>query len=112
MAERQDARYEETTDPHNPPQAVVNPQARNTAFWSYLGPLIAVFAIIALALAYWSGRGSGGERDGNTLNPSIGTTGERIDDNKPARDLEQGGGDPAPRPGSTQQELEERGTGN
>jgi hypothetical protein len=67
-----------------------------------------LFVILGLALLYWARREPGGDLDDNTLNPSIGTTGERATDSEP-RDLNQGGGDPASRPGSTKEEVEERG---
>jgi hypothetical protein len=43
-------RYEETTDPNNPPNSVVNPNVRRTALRSYLGPLIVFFAVVGIGL--------------------------------------------------------------
>jgi len=48
--------------------------------------------------------------DENSLNPAIGTSGEKLKDDNSSRDLEQGGGDPRTRPGNTADELKNRGT--
>jgi len=106
MAEPRDPHYEETEHPRNPPEAVLTRRVRRSALGSYLGTLVVLFVIIGLALLYWSSRGPGQSRDDNTLRPEIGTTGEQRQNGAPSRDLTQGGGDPAPRPGSTQEELE------
>ena len=49
-------RYEDTVDPRNPPNSVINPHVRTTAFWAYLGPILAMFIIIGIALIYWMTR--------------------------------------------------------
>jgi hypothetical protein len=89
-------RYE-TTDPKNPPYSVTNKAVRSAALVSYLGPLVALFIVVGLALVYWANRGPvyDGVEDGR-----IGTTGSA---GTP------GGFDPAPRPDSTRDELESRG---
>jgi hypothetical protein len=110
MAERQDPRYEETDDPRNPPNAVTNKGARRAAVWAYLGPIIALFVIIGIAMLYWARRDPGRVHDENSLNPAIGTSGEKLKDDNSSRDLEQGGGDPRTRPGNTADELKNRGT--
>lgn len=111
MAEPRDPQYEETEHPRNPPQAVLNRNVRRAALGTYLGPLVVLFVIIGLALLYWARREPGRDLEDNTLNPSIGTTGERANENEnePARNLDQGGGDPASRPDSTKEEIDERG---
>ena len=112
MAEQQDPHYEETENHRNPPNAVINPRARSQAFWSYMGPMIALAAVMAIALIYWLGRPPGRDHDENTLNPSTGTTGEKLRDNNPATDRDQGGFDPAPKPDNTRDELKDRGADN
>jgi hypothetical protein len=109
MTERREPHYEETEHPRNPPNAVLNRGARNAALRSYLGPIIILFIIVGLALLFWVRRAPGRDADDNTLNPATGTTGEQLKDNNPARDLSQGGGDPAPKPDSTSDELKDRG---
>ena len=109
MAEARDPQYGETEHPRNPPQAVTNRGARGAALRSYLGPIVVLFVILGLALLYWARRDPGRDFDDNTLNPTTGTTGEQLKNDEPARELNQGGGDPAPRPDSTQEELKDRG---
>jgi hypothetical protein len=93
--------YEETTDPHNPPAAVVKPQARTAALVTFLGGIILFFVLFGAALLFWTitSRTSGDE----LREPAaVGTSGERFE-TKP------GGFDPAPEHGSTSSELEYRG---
>jgi len=49
-------RYEDTVDPHNPPNSVLQPNVGSTALWAYLGPIVALFIIIGIALIYWATR--------------------------------------------------------
>ena len=109
MAEqhRDPAARDETTDPQNPPNSVVNPEVRSFAFWSYVGPLLALFAVIAIALLYWMARPSGTDGDGRNYNPAVGTSGSSQTDR--GRDAKHGGGDPAPRPDNARDEIDERG---
>ncbi|MGE0446095.1 MAG: hypothetical protein AB7P99_12780 [Vicinamibacterales bacterium] len=108
MAERPNPHYEDTNDPHYPPKAVLNKNVRRAAVWVYVGPLIALLAIVGIALLYWLGRPPG-RTEGDGLNPATGTTGEQ----RPATEREgqpqQGGGDPSPQPDSTRDEIEFRG---
>ena len=98
-------RYDETRDPHNPPNVMVNSHTRNLAFWSYVGPLLAFCAIVAVGLVYWLSRGPVAPDPGDVAeSQSIGTAGER----SPATDTP-GGGDPAPRPNSAADEVRFRG---
>jgi hypothetical protein len=106
-----DRQYDETVDPKNPPNSVLQPAARTAALTSYLGGIVVLFVIIGLALVYWNASGrriaqdpglraAGEARD----NAEIGTAGER-DPNLSSP----GGGSADPRPGDTSDELEFRG---
>jgi hypothetical protein len=106
-----DRQYDETVDPKNPPNSVLQPAARTAALTSYLGGIIVLFVIVGLALVYRSASGrriaqDPGERGDRTAqeNREIGTAGERSPDPSSP-----GGFDPAARPGSTSDELEFRG---
>jgi hypothetical protein len=106
-------RYEETTDPKNPPNSVINPEVRRTAFRSYLGPLVVFFIVAGIGLLYWANRPPliSGANDGRQEIGTAGTTNDRADvvgergnsDDTPA------GRDPASRPDSTADELRDRG---
>jgi hypothetical protein len=108
MVERQDPHYEDTEAPRNPPNAVTNRDARRQALWSYLGPIIILFVIIGIAMIYWARREPGRTNDDRTLNPAIGTTGERLGDENQSG-YPQDGGDPNRRPANTADELKYRG---
>lgn len=100
-------RYEDTTDPRNPPNSVVNREVRGTALRSYLLPLIALFLVAGLGLIYWANRSPVMNDD-----PSeVGTTGDRQDvvGERGNRTDTPGGFDPQPQPDSTADELERRG---
>jgi hypothetical protein len=103
-------RYEDTRDPRNPPNSVVNREVRKTALRAYLLPLVALFVVAGLALLYWANRSPIVTED-----PSqIGTTGDQRDIvGERGDDPDSPGGfDPAPRPGSTREEIERRGGGS
>jgi len=108
MAERPDPHYEETNDPHNPPNAVLNRDVRRAAVWVYVGPLVVLLIIVGIALLYWMGRGPVSQQDADSLNPAAGTTGEQTPGEE-RREQQQGGFEPAPRPDSTRDEVESRG---
>ena len=103
-------RYEETTDPRNPPNSVINESVRRTALGSYLGPLVVFFLVVGMALIYWANRGpvvpdpEDREQIGTTGSPSDrdDVAGERSRDDTP------GGSNPDPRHGSTASEVEYR----
>jgi|SRR4051812_7903257 len=95
-------RYEETNDPNLPPNVMVNKTTRNNAFWSYMGPVIALFVIFAIAMVYWMSRNDGTRPNGD--NQVIGTSGETG-----GTDQKEGGFQPAPKPGNTGDEVEHRG---
>lgn len=98
-------RYEETVDPKNPPNAIINQPTINRAFWSYVGPILALFVIAGIALLYWMSRGPVEQRPASAPGgDAIGTAGERAPD--PGSP---GGFEPRPRPGSTADELKVRG---
>lgn len=48
--------YEETRDPRNPPNSVLQPRVRRAARWSFLTPIIALTVIAGLLWMYWSGQ--------------------------------------------------------
>lgn len=94
-------RYDETVDPRNPPRAVINPRARSKALYVYLGGVILLFLVVALAFLSWPGVDRDVARI-DTIEPQpVPTTGERLP----------GGGQPGGTPGSTAGELERRGAG-
>lgn len=111
MVEPRDPHREETEDPRNPPQAILNKDVRRGALASYLGPLVVLVVVLGLVLLYWVRREPGRDDDPNTLNPTIGTTGEKVNERQVDRQeqLQQGGGDPASRPDSTKDDIESRG---
>lgn len=89
---------DETVDPRNPPNSVVNSAVRTTALWAYLGPIVGLFVIVAIVLLYWMARDS--RPDDETLGSEpVGTAGT----------VTPGGREPAPHPKNTQEELKRRG---
>jgi hypothetical protein len=96
MAEQRDDRVghnrEETTQPENPPNSVLSRGARRAAVWSYFAPVVVLFAVIGVALVYWSNQPR--RADVTTAPSEIGTTG-RTD----------GGFNPAPRPDDPRDEV-------
>src|SRR5688572_5222804 len=98
MAKEHTDRSDEITDPHNPPEVLLKPEARRAAVWSYLGPVVALFVIAGVAMLYWISRGPA-PNDARTDDAAIGTVG---------RDSP-GGGDPQGPFNSTEDELKYRG---
>jgi hypothetical protein len=90
--------YDETRLPENPPNSVLSRSARRGALLSYLGPVVVLFVIVGLGLAYWS-----------TRRPSIPDRPDRDQAVGTSGDTTPGGFDPEPRAGSTVAELEQRG---
>lgn len=89
-------RYEETTQPQNPPNSVLNKDARRAAVMSYFVPVVILFVVLGVVLVYWSNQPahSGNEpRDQR----EIGTAG-RTD-----------GGNPEPQPDNPRDEIKYRG---
>lgn len=100
-------RYEETTDPRNPPSSVLRPAARRSAVWTYVGGITAVFLIVAAVFAYRAVTDGAGDSELDAPEGSaVGTSGD------PGRtDPSPGGFDPAPDRDSTRDELEFKGVG-
>jgi hypothetical protein len=99
-------RDEDPNAPQNPPTSVVNPRVRRAALWTYVGPLVAFFVAVGVALGYFATRPPDRqttdddrqaleEREPN----AIGTTG----------DPRPGGHSPDPVPATPREEIEERG---
>jgi hypothetical protein len=93
----QTEQYGETVDPHNPPNAVFNRDVRRGAWWLYVFPLIVVCVVAGIALLYWMT--NDGTPSDDAREP-IGTAGEEL--------RQDGGGDPASRPGGTSEEVDRR----
>jgi hypothetical protein len=90
-------RYDETNHPQNPPNSVLNRDARRATVWSYFVPIVVLFVVIGVALVYWSNRPEHSQAE-SAQRPEVGTVGS-----------DQGGFDPAPRPGDTDAEIDRRG---
>ena len=101
-------RYDETEQPRNPPNSVVQPAARRTAVRTFVGGIALFFVIAAAAFFVWSTtdrQTTAG--DATYTDPSaIGTSGERM-----PREGSPGGFDPAGQRDDTQDEIEFRGGG-
>lgn len=92
-------RYDDTHDPKNPPQAVTQPRARNAALVSFVGSLVVFFALVGVALLFWTvAHPRPAAREG--MENVVGTSGYYSTE---------GGHDPVRRPGSTRDELKFRG---
>ncbi len=102
-----------TGDPRHPPHSVVNSGVRRAALWAYVGPIVVLALVVAFAFVYWARRPEGRTGAPNELRPEIGTTGEqqRGGERDTPSTRQQGGGDPAPRPDSSREELRDRGVG-
>ena len=101
-----DLHKEETTAPQNPPNAVLQPRARRSAVWTFVGGIAVVFLIVAAVYAYRSMTDTGGDSELDVTEPSaVGTAGDREVPDSP------GGFDPDPDHDSTASELEFRGVG-
>ena len=100
-----DPHYEETVAPQNPPNAMVNREARKSWLASSVG-VVAILCLIFAAGFAWIlvQRELGKGRVDSSIGEAEGTSGEHQ-----AREDTPGGFDPAPRPSSTRDELEYRG---
>jgi hypothetical protein len=102
--DRKDPHYEETTDPANPPNAVVTPEVHKSGaagvvgMWYYLGPLVLIVVVGLAALYFWTNT----DRERRNDSSAIGTIGGDSDETTP------GGFDPKPDSGSTRDEIEFR----
>lgn len=90
--------YETTRHPDNPPNSVLKSSARTRALWSYLGPVIALFVIVGIALVYW-----------NTRQPTAPTRPDRDQAIGTAGETTPGGDAPQVHPNTTADELKFRG---
>lgn len=97
MAEPYDK--DETTAPENPPNAVLNPRVRRAAVWTYLGPLVAFFVVVGIALFYVATRPPDRVTNEERAWNVTGTTGETAP----------GGHSPDIVPATPEKEIEERG---
>jgi hypothetical protein len=93
-------RYHDTYDPKNPPNSVLRPRARSAALWSFVGSLVVFFALIAVALLFWTV---------SHPRPSAEEERERVIGTSGYYSTE-GGHDPVRRPHDTRGELKFRGT--
>jgi hypothetical protein len=107
--------YEETLKRTNPPAALVSRSTRNLVFWSYLGPIIVLFVIIAAGFGFWIWRNASAANAGNQRTYAVGTTGTE-GDNGYSTDYKPGSGpggyDPqnvVGSPNRTDSELHRRG---
>ena len=87
-------RRSETSDPANPPNSVLQPAARSSAVWTYVGGIAAVFLIVAAVFAYWSVTDRGGDSELDREPSTVGTAGS---DN--SAEESPGGFDPVPEHG-------------
>lgn len=90
-------RYDETTQPQNPPNSVLNKGARRAAVLSYFVPVVVLFVVIGIALVYWSNQPAQSQSEARDR-AAIGTAGRT-----------EGGSQPEPRPDSPRDEIKYRG---
>jgi hypothetical protein len=90
-------RYEETSQPQNPPNSVLSKDARRGVVLSYFVPVVVLFAVVGLGLVYWANRPEGAGTSAPDRS-EVGTVG-RTD----------GGFQPDPKPGSVSKEIDYRG---
>ena len=107
--ENVDPQYEETTAPQNPPNSMVRPSARRGWLASSLGTVMLLFTVVAAVFVWVMVQRNLGSGPLHRSDPrAIGTAGTQDDrfrsDNSP------GGFNPTPRPGSTADELNRRGS--
>lgn len=71
--------YDDTLKRTNPPGALVSRSTRNLVFWSYLGPIIVLFVVIAAGFGYWVWRNASATNPSNQRTYAVGTTGTQGD---------------------------------
>ena len=91
---------EETNNPKNPPNAVLRPRARSAALRWFLGSLVAFFALVGVALLFWSAANP---------RPSVRAEQKRVVGTSGYYSTE-GGHNPVRRPGNTRAELTFKGS--
>jgi hypothetical protein len=97
-----DRHYEETGNPKNPPNSVLQPAARRATVATFVGGIVVFFLIVGVALVYWNASNRRIDPDPGlreTDGQEIGTAGERTP----------GGGSADPSLDSPRDELEFRG---
>jgi hypothetical protein len=90
-------RYEETTEPQNPPNSVLSKDARRATVLSYFVPIVVLFVVVGIALVYWSNQPEHSQTQDRDRS-EIGTVG-RTD----------GGNQPETRPDTVRDEIQYRG---
>ena len=92
-------RYDDTHDPKNPPQSVMQPKVRSAALFSFVGSLVVFFVLVGAALLFWTvAHPRPAAREG--MENVVGTSGYYSTE---------GGHNPVRRPGNTRDELKFRG---
>ena len=92
-------RYDATSNPKNPPNSVLGPRVRSAALHLFIGSLVAFFLLVGVALLFWT-----------VANPRPAATQQRESVGGPSGYYStEGGHNPDPRPGNTQDELKFRG---
>jgi len=89
-------RMDDTTDPKNPPNSMLNKSARRAAVGSYFVPIVVLFLVIGAALVYWSRRPAHSDTDRGERS-AVGTIGST-----------QGGNDARPKLDSPREEIQFR----
>jgi hypothetical protein len=103
VARDADPHYDDTAAPQNPPNSMVNRDARTGWLASSVGVLAIVFFIVAGGFVWVMVERNLGKGGRVPDAPTVGTSGEIRRERSP------GGFNPTPRPGSTRDELEFRG---
>jgi hypothetical protein len=99
--DRYDEDRSKLREPADPPESLLRPEAQQAALLSYLGPIVILFAVIGVALLYWTHRRP--EQTPAAVDRSaIGTAGTETP----------GGGKPLPGYRSTADEIRTRGGGD
>jgi uncharacterized protein YdeI (BOF family) len=102
-----DEHYEETTNPHNPPESMLDDHARKDWLLSSVGMLAVIFLVTAAAFGWVFVRHQLGKESQLYPDPqALGTSGEQG-----ARESTSGGFDPEGTFSSTREELKFRGVG-
>ena len=92
-------RYDDTHDPKNPPNSVLNATTRSAVLASFVGSLVVFFVFVGVALLFWTvAHPRPAAREG--MEGVVGTSGSYSTE---------GGHDPVRRPSSTRDELKFRG---
>jgi hypothetical protein len=93
-------RYEDTTNPKNPPQSVTNIHVRSAALPRFLGAIVVLFVLAGVVFVFWTA---------SHPRPAVGEEAARVVGTSGYYSTE-GGHDPVRKPGSTRAELKFRGS--